>query len=97
MVAAAEPCTLRQLRGHAFAAALSGCHQPAWLTPGAARCLPLQEVIVSERRFKYEEEVKRAPLNYDAWFDYIRLEESAGDVDRTREVRRYKTGGGTLL
>jgi crooked neck len=43
-------------------------------------------VIVSERRFQYEEEVRRSPLNYDGWFDYIRLEESAGDIDRTREV-----------
>lgn len=45
-----------------------------------------QEVIVSERRFKYEEEVRASPLNYDTWFDYIRLEESAGDIERTREV-----------
>ena len=28
----------------------------------------------------------RSPTNYDAWFDYIRLEESAGDVPRTREL-----------
>lgn len=46
----------------------------------------IEEVIVSERRFKYEEEVRRAPLNYDSWFDYIRLEESAADIERTREV-----------
>jgi hypothetical protein len=45
-----------------------------------------QEVIVSERRFKYEEAVKAAPLNYDAWFDYVKLEEGAGDVERTRAV-----------
>ena len=45
-----------------------------------------QEVIVSERRFQYEEEVRANPLNYDGWFDYIRLEESAGDIERTREV-----------
>ena len=48
--------------------------------------LLLQEVIVSERRFQYEEEVRANPLNYDGWFDYIRLEESAGDIERTREV-----------
>lgn len=41
-----------------------------------------QEVIVSERRFQYEAEVKSNPQNYDFWFDYIRLEESAGDHDR---------------
>ncbi|PRW59332.1 Crooked neck 1 [Chlorella sorokiniana] len=46
----------------------------------------IEEVIVSERRFKYEEEVRANPLNYDGWFDYIRLEESAGDIERTREV-----------
>lgn len=43
-----------------------------------------QEVIVSERRFQYEAEVKASPQNYDFWFDYIRLEESAGDHDRVR-------------
>ena len=43
-------------------------------------------MIVSERRFQYEEEVRANPLNYDGWFDYIRLEESAGDIERTREV-----------
>jgi crooked neck len=37
-------------------------------------------------RFQYEEEVSRNPLNYDNWFDYIKLEEEAGDVDRVREV-----------
>ena len=41
---------------------------------------------MSERRFKYEEEVRSNPLNYDAWFDYLRLEEDAGDIERAREV-----------
>ncbi|KAJ1468808.1 hypothetical protein T484DRAFT_1854079 [Baffinella frigidus] len=44
------------------------------------------EVIVSKRRFQYEDEVKERPYNYDAWFDYIRLEESAGDAAKVREV-----------
>ena len=39
---------------------------------------------MSERRFQYEADVKRDPLNYDAWFDYIRLEESAGQPARVR-------------
>ena len=39
---------------------------------------------MSERRFQYEAAVKANPHNYDAWFDYIRLEESAGDVDKVR-------------
>ena len=46
-----------------------------------------QDVIVSERRFQYEADVKRDPLNYDAWFDYIRLEESAGQPGRVRAAR----------
>ena len=25
-------------------------------------------------------------MNYDAWFDYVRLEENAGDPARVREV-----------
>ena len=51
-----------------------------------AKLLPCltQDVIVSERRFQYEADVKRDPLNYDAWFDYIRLEESAGQPERAR-------------
>ena len=42
----------------------------------------LQDVIVSERRFQYEAEVSSNPLNYDTWFDYVRLEEAAGDPER---------------
>ena len=42
----------------------------------------VQEVIVSERRFQYEAEVKADPQNYDSWFDYARLEESAGDPEK---------------
>ena len=49
-------------------------------------CLWRQDVIVGERRFQYEAEVKKNPLNYDSWFDYIRLEEAAGDYDKVREV-----------
>lgn len=45
-----------------------------------------QDVIVGERRFQYEAEVSKNPLNYDSWFDYIRLEEAAGDYDKVREV-----------
>lgn len=46
----------------------------------------IEDVIVSKRRFQYEEEVKLNPNNYDAWFDYIRLVESDGDMDTIREV-----------
>ncbi|XP_047138151.1 crooked neck-like protein 1 isoform X1 [Hydra vulgaris] len=46
----------------------------------------IEDVIVSKRKFQYEEEVKLNPTNYDAWFDYIRLVESDGDQETIREV-----------
>uniref|UniRef100_A0A672JVD8 Crooked neck-like protein 1 n=1 Tax=Sinocyclocheilus grahami TaxID=75366 RepID=A0A672JVD8_SINGR len=46
----------------------------------------IEDVIVSKRRFQYEEEVKASPHNYDAWFDYLRLVESDTDADTVREV-----------
>lgn len=54
------------------------------------RCCPANQpcaVLSLCCSFQYEEEVNRNPLNYDNWFDYIKLEEEAGDVDRVREVR----------
>ena len=32
------------------------------------------------------------PLNYDSWFDYLRLEEDAGDIERAREASRGAVG-----
>ncbi|XP_051825925.1 crooked neck-like protein 1 [Antechinus flavipes] len=47
----------------------------------------IEDVIVSRRRFQYEEEVKTNPHNYDAWFDYLRLLESHGEEpDDLRDV-----------
>jgi len=46
----------------------------------------IEDVIVSKRKFQYEEEVKTNPNNYDAWFDYIRLVESDGKIETIREV-----------
>uniref|UniRef100_A0A3Q3JGZ9 Pre-mRNA-splicing factor Syf1-like N-terminal HAT-repeats domain-containing protein n=1 Tax=Monopterus albus TaxID=43700 RepID=A0A3Q3JGZ9_MONAL len=46
----------------------------------------IEDVIVSKRRFQYEEEVKANPHNYDAWFDYLRLVESDADSDGVRDV-----------
>ncbi|CAN0448101.1 unnamed protein product, partial [Discosporangium mesarthrocarpum] len=46
----------------------------------------IEEVIIGKRRLQYEEEVSKAPLNYDNWFDYLRLEEGTGDIERTREA-----------
>ncbi|KAK0586583.1 hypothetical protein LWI29_009156 [Acer saccharum] len=46
----------------------------------------IEDAIVGKRRFQYEDEVRKNPLNYDYWFDYIGLEESVGNKDRIREV-----------
>lgn len=46
----------------------------------------IEEVVVNKRRYIYEEAIKGNPRNYDTWFDYVRLEESCGDVGRIREV-----------
>ncbi|OCK97508.1 cell cycle control protein [Cenococcum geophilum 1.58] len=46
----------------------------------------VEDVILSKRRVQYEEQVKENPKNYDAWIDHARLEETAGDVDRVRDV-----------
>jgi crooked neck len=46
----------------------------------------IEDVIVSKRKFQYEEEVKANPNNYDAWFDCLHLVESEGDLDIIRET-----------
>lgn len=50
----------------------------------------VQEVILSERRFQYEAEVSANPMNYDAWFDYVRLEEAAGSPDKVQMLLGVK-------
>ncbi|CAN0522698.1 unnamed protein product, partial [Ectocarpus sp. 12 AP-2014] len=42
---------------------------------------------MNNRRLQYEERASASSLDYDNWFDYLRLEESTGDLDRTREAR----------
>jgi crooked neck len=46
----------------------------------------IEDVVLGKRRVTYEEDVRSNPENYDAWFDYARMEESAGDLEKTREV-----------
>ncbi|KAJ8309533.1 hypothetical protein KUTeg_014407 [Tegillarca granosa] len=46
----------------------------------------IEDVIVSKRRFQYEEEVKSNPLNYDAWFDYLRLLEDDQNIEQVRDT-----------
>ena len=46
----------------------------------------IENVIISKRKFQYEEEVKENPMNFDAWFDFVRLTESEGNMDTIRET-----------
>ncbi|KAF5495233.1 Pre-mRNA-splicing factor clf1 [Colletotrichum siamense] len=46
----------------------------------------VEDVVLSKRRVFYENQVKENPKNYDTWFDYTRLEETAGDLDSVRDV-----------
>ena len=39
----------------------------------------IEAVITAKKRFQHEDTIRKDPSNYDAWFDYIRLEESAGE------------------
>ncbi|KAJ3341081.1 Crooked neck-like protein 1 [Gonapodya sp. JEL0774] len=46
----------------------------------------IEDVITQKRRVKYEEELVENSHDYDTWFDFARLEESAGDAARIREI-----------
>ncbi|KAL3827898.1 hypothetical protein ACJIZ3_016700 [Penstemon smallii] len=50
----------------------------------------VEDAIVGKKRFEYEDEVRKNPYNYDAWFDYIRLEEeesgTGGDIRKIEEL-----------
>eukprot|EP01125_Pyxidicula_operculata_P005790 TRINITY_DN2020_c0_g3_i1.p1 TRINITY_DN2020_c0_g3~~TRINITY_DN2020_c0_g3_i1.p1 ORF type:complete len:664 (-),score=171.71 TRINITY_DN2020_c0_g3_i1:1320-3311(-) len=46
----------------------------------------IEHIIVGKRRFQYEEMIADDPMNYDVWFDYLRLEESNGNPDKVREL-----------
>lgn len=46
----------------------------------------IDDVVTSKKRLEYEEACRANPMNYDNWFDYARLEESTGDIERVREV-----------
>ncbi|KAI8561007.1 hypothetical protein RHMOL_Rhmol04G0301700 [Rhododendron molle] len=46
----------------------------------------IEGTVLAKRRFEYEDEVRKNPLNYDVWFDYVRLEESLGRKEKVREV-----------
>ena len=46
----------------------------------------IDDAIVNNRRQQYEKLLADDTFNYDVWFDYIRLEETEGDLTRIREV-----------
>lgn len=46
----------------------------------------IEDVIVSKRKFQYEQEVAENPTNYDSWFDYLRLVENEGNGEVIRET-----------
>ncbi|KAJ2715921.1 NineTeen Complex (NTC) component [Coemansia spiralis] len=46
----------------------------------------IEGVVVNKRRMEYEAVLKADEHDYDAWIDYSRLEEAAGDLDRARDV-----------
>ncbi|TPX44548.1 hypothetical protein SeMB42_g04283 [Synchytrium endobioticum] len=46
----------------------------------------IEGVVAAKRRAKYEEDLASNSKNYDVWFDYVKLEESHGDVTKIREV-----------
>lgn len=46
----------------------------------------VESVIYSKRKFQYEEALKQNSLAYDVWFDYLKLSESEGDIEKTRDV-----------
>jgi crooked neck len=46
----------------------------------------IEDVILSKRRFQYEEELKANPHNYDVWFDYTRLEETYGEYEKAQDL-----------
>lgn len=46
----------------------------------------VEDAVLARRRLAYEDELRANPLAYDAWFDYARLEEGAGDPERVRDV-----------
>ena len=46
----------------------------------------IELVVVNKRRALYEQTLAEDPMRYDTWFDYLALEESEKNIERTREV-----------
>lgn len=46
----------------------------------------IESIITDKRKLKYEEDLKENILDYDTWFDYIRLLENEEDVEAIRDA-----------
>lgn len=46
----------------------------------------IEDVIVSKRKYQYEQEIAENSTNYDAWFDYLRLIENENNTELIRET-----------
>lgn len=49
-------------------------------------CDNIEAIVLNKRRALYEQQVQETPMNYDAWMDYIKLEEAAGTRDKVRDL-----------
>ena len=53
----------------------------------------MEDVVLSKRKFQYEEQIKENPHNYDTWFDYLRLAESNDwPVEEIRDLYERSVG-----
>ncbi|PIA63485.1 hypothetical protein AQUCO_00201082v1 [Aquilegia coerulea] len=50
----------------------------------------IEDSIVEKRRCQYEEEVRKNPLDYNTWSDYICLEETIANIPPTEEKQYWK-------
>ena len=57
----------------------------------------LERVVLDKRRLAYETSLSDNPFNYDVWFDYIKLEEETGNVDKIRQVYERAVGNVPLV
>lgn len=47
--------------------------------------LGIEDVVLNKRKLQYQEELKSDPMNYDAWFDYLKILEEEVNVDTIRD------------
>jgi len=46
----------------------------------------IEDVILTKQRAEYKKKIATDPLDYDAWFEYAKLEEDHGDAAAVRDV-----------